>query len=218
MPTVRPSGAGDEAVGLGEVRDGGTVLRGGSNAAGVMTKSLSLADVADDVGQAFGSKVVANHGNGSEFTDRVGVITAVGTSGTAGVTELGYNADATEWVVKGGRVTTTLGGNANTTLVGGAAGPDPVRDNVAQLETTRDYGDMTIDPLAAPASGINSFRTITGGGSEKNYIDPAVAGGSTNSNDSAANTTRAIPGEFVYRNGSANPIQDNFKSKEAPES
>tara|TARA_Y100000004_G_scaffold127986_1_gene144122 strand:+ start:2061 stop:2699 length:639 start_codon:yes stop_codon:yes gene_type:complete len=212
MPTVRPSGAGDEAVGNGEVRDGGTVLKGGSNAAGVMTKSLSLADVADDVGQAFGSKVVANDGTGSEFTDKVGV----GKAQSGGT--IAYNADGTEWVVKGGNVTTTLGGVANTTLIGGQAGPDPVRDNIAQLETTRDYGVLDLDVLAAPASGLNSFRTITGGGVEKNYIDPAVAGGATNSNDSAANTTRAIPGEFVYRNGSANPIQDNFKSKEAPES
>lgn len=218
MATVRPSGAGDEAVGNGEVRDGGTVLHGGSNAAGIMTKNLSMAEIADDVGQDFGSKVIANHGNGSEFTDRAGVITAVGTSGTAGITELGYKAGTTEWVVKGGNVSTTLGGVANTTLIGGAAGPDPVRNNVATLETTRDYGDMVIDPLAAPASGINSYRTITGGGVEKNYIDPAVAGGATNSSDSAANTTRAIPGEFVYRDGSATPIQDNFKSKEDAES
>lgn len=212
MPTVRPSGAGDEAVGNGEVRDGGTVLKGGSNAAGVMTKSLSLAEIADDQGQSFGSKVVANDGTGSKFTDKVGV----GKAQSGGT--IAYNADGTEWVVKGGNVTTTLGGVANTTLIGGAAGPDPVRDNVAQLETTRDYGVLDLDVLAAPASGINSFRTITGGGVEKNYINPAVAGGATNSNDSAANTTRAIPGEFVYRNGSANPIQDNFKSKEAPES
>lgn len=218
MATVRPSGAGDEAVGNGEVRDGGTVLHGGSNAAGIMTKNLSLADIADDVGQDFGSKVIANHGNGSEFTDRVGVITAVGTSGTAGTTELGYKASATEWVVKGGNVSTTLGGVANTTLIGGAAGPNPTRDMVAGLETTRDLGDMVIDPLAAPASGINSYRTITGGGTEKNYIDPAVAGGATNSSDSAANATRGIPGELVYRNGSANPVQDDYKSKEAPES
>jgi len=212
MPTVRPSGAGDEAVGNGEVRDGGTVIRGGSNAAGVMTNSLSLADIADDQGQSFGSKVVTNDGTGSEFTDRVGVEKAQSGGSIA------YNADATEWVVKGGNVTTTLGGVANSTLIGGAAGPDPVRDNVAELETTRDYGVLDLDVLAAPASGINSFRTITGGGVEKNYIDPAVAGGATNSNDSAANTTRAIPGEFVYRNGSANPIQDDFKSKEDPES
>ncbi len=211
MPTERPSAAGDEALGNGEGRDGGTVIRGGSNAAGVMTKSLSLAEIADDQGQSFGSKVVANDGTGSQFTDRVGVDKAV-SGGT-----IAYQAGATEWVVKGGNVSTTLGGVANTTLIGGQAGPDPVRDNIASLETTRDYGDMTINPLAAPASGINSFRTITGGGSEKNYINPAVAGGATNSADSAANTTRAIPGEFVYRDGSANPIQDDFKSKEAPE-
>jgi hypothetical protein len=212
MPTVRPSGAGDEAVGLGEVRDGGTVLKGGSNAAGVMTKSLSLAEIADDQGQSFGSKVVANDGTGSEFTDRVGV----GKAQAGG--SIAYNADGTEWVIKGGNVSTTLGGVANTTLIGGAAGPDPVRNNIAVLETTRDHGQRDIDVLAAPASGLNSWITITGGGSVVNYIDPAVAGGSTNSTDSAANTTRAIPGEFVYRDGSALPVQDNFKSKEAPES
>jgi hypothetical protein len=209
MPTVRPSGLGNEAVGLGEVRDGGTVLRGGSNAAGVMTKSLSLAEIADDQGQSYGSKVVSK-GGAAEY-DRVGVDKAV-SGGT-----LAYKAGSTEWVVKGGNVSTTLGGVANTTLIGGQAGPDPVRDNIAGLETTRDYGDVDIDVLAAPASGISSYRTITGGGSEVNYINPAVAGGATNSADSAANTTRAIPGEFVYRDGSANPIQDDFKSKEAPE-
>jgi len=145
MPTVRPSGAGDEAVGNGEVRDGGTVIRGGSNAAGVMTNSLSLADIADDQGQSFGSKVVTNDGTGSEFTDRVGVEKAQSGGSIA------YNADATEWVVKGSNVTTTLGGVANSTLIGGAAGPDPVRDNVAELETTRDYGVLDLDVLAAPA-------------------------------------------------------------------
>lgn len=210
MPTVRPSGAGDEAVGLGEVRDGGTVLKGGSNAAGVMTNSLSLAEIADDLGQSYGSKVVSK-GGAAEY-DRVGVDKAQ--SGGS----LAYNADGTEWVMKGGNVSTTLGGVANTTLIGGAAGPDPVRNNIAVLETTRDHGQRDVDVLAVPASGFNSWITITGGGSVVNYIDPAVAGGATNSTDSAANTTRAIPGEFVYRDGSANPIQDNFKSKEAPES
>ena len=51
MPIVRPSGAGDEVLGNAEVRDGGTILKGGSNAAGIFTKSLSLAEVADDQGQ-----------------------------------------------------------------------------------------------------------------------------------------------------------------------
>jgi|TARA_B100000085_G_scaffold278281_2_gene299866 hypothetical protein len=220
MPTVRPSGAGDEAVGLGEVRDGGTVLRGGSNSAGVMTKNLSLADIADDQGQSFGSKVIANHGDGAATTDMAGVIKAQGgvsQSGTAGTTVLGYQSDGTEWIFKGGNVTTTIAGVANTTLIGGAAGPDPVRDNVAQLETYRDHGSLDLDVAAAPSTTFNPARTITGGGALKNYINPAVAGGSTSSADSAANTTRGIPGEFVYRDGSANPIQDDFKSKEAAE-
>lgn len=212
MPIVRPSGAGDELLANGEVRDGGTVLRGGSNAAGVMTKSLSLAEIADDQGQSFGSKVVENDGTGSEFTDRAGVGKAVD-GGT-----LAYEVSSTEWVVKGGNVSTTLGGIANTTLIGGQAGPDPVRDNIAQLETTRDYGVLDLDVLAAPASGINSFRTITGGGVEKSYIDPAVAGGATSSTDAAANTTRAVPGQLVYRTGAANPKQDAYKPKDSPES
>ena len=223
MPIVRPSGAGDETLGTGEVRNGGTILKGGSNAAGIFTKSLSLAEVADDQGQDFGSKVIAKHAGGSEvnfdFTDQAGTIKAqcgASQSGTAGVTELGYKADATEWVVKGGNVTRTLGGSADLSLIGGAAGPDPVRDNIAQLETTRDYGVLDLDVLATPASGFKSFRTITGGGVQKNFINPAVAGGSTNSNDSAANTTRAVPGELVYRTGAANPKQDDYKSKEAP--
>lgn len=211
MATVRPSGAGDEAVGTGERKNGGTVLHGGSNSAGIFTKNLSLADVANDVGESFGSKVVANDGAGSQFTDRAGVAKAV-SGGT-----LAYKADATEWVMKGGNVSVTLGGVANTTLVGGAAGPDPTRDSTNQLETTRDYGSMVVNPLAAPASGINSFRTITGGGSEVAFVRPSGAGDEA-SNDKAANTTRSLPGQLVYRFGGASAQLDSYKSKESPES
>ena len=220
MPTVRPSGAGDEAVGIAEVVDGGAVLRGGSNAAGVFTKSLSLAEVADDLGQDFGSKVIANHGDGSEFTDKAGVIQAQGgasQSGTAGVTEFGYDASATEWVIKGGNITSTLGGNANDSLQSPAAGPDPVRDNIAELETTRDKGVIDVDVLAVPTSGYNNAVTVTGGGVEISYIRPSGAGDEA-SNDLAANTTRAIPGQLIYRTGAAVPKEDAYKSKESPES
>jgi len=215
MPIVRPSGAGDEALGNGEVRDGGTVLRGGSNAAGVMTKSLSLAEIADDQGQSFGSKVVANDGTGGELSDKAGVDKAV-SGGT-----LAYQAGSTEWVVKGGNVSTTLGGVANTTLIGGQAGPDPVRDNIAKLETTRDYGDIDVDVLANHVGSSGDYSpavTITGGGAEINFINPAVTGGATNSADAAANTTRAVPGQLVYRTGAANPKQDDYKAKDSPES
>ena len=220
MPTVRPSGAGDESVGLGEKKDGGTVLNGGSNAAGIMTKNLSLADIADDVGAGFGSKVISNHGIGAATTDRAGVIQAQGgasQSGTAGVTEFGFDANATQWVMKGNNVTTTLGGNANSSLKSPAAGPDPVRDNIAQLETTRDRGTIVIDVLARPSTDITPAVTITGGGVEKSYIRPSGAGDQA-SNDLAANTSRSVPGQLIYRTGAANPKEDAYKSKESPES
>jgi hypothetical protein len=186
-----------------------------------MSNSLSLADLADDVGESFGSKVVAQTAEagkaGLAFSDHVGISGAQPGNVVEGTTQLGYQASATEWVMKGGNVTTTLAGTANTTLIGGAAGPDARRDNIAQLETTRTHGQRDVDVLAVPASGFNSWITITGGGTQSSYIDPAAGDGTTSSTDSAANTTRAVPGELVYRDGSANPIQDNYKAKDAAE-
>lgn len=217
MATVAPTGNGDQAA--VERRNGGTVLGGGNVAAtSPMTKNLTLADVADDFGGSIGSKVIAQDGTGSQYTDRVGISGAVPGAIVDGTTILGYNADSTEWVMKGGRVTTTLGGVANTTLIGGQAGPDPTRDSTNQLEKTRTYGDMSINVLATPSSGLHPERTLTGGGTLKNFINPAVAGGATNSADSAANATRSVPGELVYMYGAKLPKQDNYKSKETYES
>lgn len=217
MPTVAPTGNGDQAA--VEKRNGGTVLAGGNIPAGSpMTKNLSLADIADDFGKSYGSKVIAQDGTGSKYTDRVGISGAVPGAIVDGVTVLGYNADATEWVVKGGRVTTTLGGVANTTLIGGQAGPNPTRDSTNQLEKTRTIGDMSINILATPSSGLHPERTLTGAGTLKNFINPAVAGGATSSADSAANATLAVPGELVYMYGAKLPKQDNYKSKESYES
>lgn len=221
MPTVAPTG--DGAQPAVEKRDGGTVVKGGNVAAtSPMTNSLSVSDLADDVGQSFGSKVIAQTAhagqNGLSFSDHVGVSGATPGAITAGTTVLGYQADATEWVVKGGNVATTLGGVANTTLIGGAAGPDPVRDNVAELETTRDHGDRDVDVLAVPASGFNSWITITGGGSSVQFIDPEAGDGTSPSDDKAANTTRAVPGQLVYMQGGKTPKQDTYKAKDAPES
>ncbi len=217
MPTVRPSGAGDEAVGTGEVRNGGTVIKGGSNAAGVMTKNLSLASLADDDGASFGSKVIAQVGTGSEFTERVGISGAVAGNVTEGSTVLGFNANATQWVMKGGNVTTTLGGNSNTSLIGGAAGPDPNRSSVAANRKTQTVGDIDLDILADPASGISSNVTITGGGVSKSYINPVVAGGAATTGVDPIGT-RSVPGELVYRFGGADPKQDDYKAKDAEES
>lgn len=217
MPIVAPTGNGSNSA--VEKRNGGTVLHGGTlSSASPMTKNLTLANIADDFGQSYGSKVIAQDGTGSKYTDRVGISGAVPGAIVDGTTVLGYNADATEWVVKGGKVTTTLGGVANTTLIGGQAGPNPTRDSTNQLEKTRNYGVVSINVLAHPSSGLHPERTIVGGGSAKNFIDPAVAGGATNSADSAANATRAVPGELVYMYGAKLPKQDNYKSKESYES
>lgn len=217
MSTVAPTGNGNQAA--VEKRNGGTVINGGNIAStSPMTKNLSLNIIADDFGASYGSKVIAQDGTGSKYTDRVGISGAVPGGIVDGTTVLGYNADSTEWVVKGGRVTTTLGGVANTTLIGGQAGPNPTRDSTNQLEKTRTLGDMTINVLATPSSGLHPERTLTGGGTVKNFIDPAVAGGATNSADSAANATRAVPGELVYMFGGKLPKQDNYKSKESYES
>jgi len=215
MATVAPSGGGLHAA--VEKRDGGTVLNGGTfTSESPMTKNLSLADVADDVGAGFGSKVIAKV-DGGIYSDRVGISGAVPGAVVGGTTELGYNASNSEWVVIGGNVTTTLGGTAYTGLIGGASGPNPTRDFVAELETTRDYGTVAVDVFAVPSSGWNGWVTKTGGGTEVEFIDPAIAGGATASTDAAANTSRAVPGELVYMNGAKMPKQDNYKAKDSAE-
>ena len=218
MPTVRPSGAGDEAVGTAEKVDGGTVIHGGSNAAGVMTKNLSLADIADDFGEAHGSKIVANDGTGSATTDRAGVQTARG-SGGGGTGTIGYNATATQWVVKGGNVSTTLNNAANTVLSQGDSdgnGMNGTRDNVTSNNKRKKIGTTDIDVYAQPSTTINGFVTRTGAGTNQNLVSPTD--GSSAANDNEANTTRSVPGELVYMQGGKNPKQDDYKAKDTPES
>tara|TARA_Y100001938_G_C8099234_1_gene440344 strand:- start:1387 stop:2043 length:657 start_codon:yes stop_codon:yes gene_type:complete len=218
MPTVRPSGAGDEAVGTAEKVDGGTVIHGGSNAAGVMTKNLSLADIADDFGEAHGSKIVANDGTGSATTDRAGVQTARG-SGGGGTGTIGYNATATQWVVKGGNVSTTLNNAANTVLSQGDSdgnGMNGTRDNVTSNNKRKKIGTTDIDVYAQPSTTINGFVTRTGAGTNQNLVAPTD--GSSAANDNEANTTRSVPGELVYMQGGKNPKQDDYKAKDTPES
>lgn len=220
MPTVRPSGAGDEVVGAGEVRDGGSVIKGGTPASdSPMTKSFTLAELADDQGQPYGSKVIAKEGSaapGDAFTDRVGISGAVPVSMTGGVTQLGYQAGATEWVVQGGNVTRTLAGSAYTGLIGGAAGPDPTRGATMQSSGTHTLGDVSVDILAPPASGYNSYVTKTGDGVAVDYVRPSGAGDQASA-DSAANSSLAIPGELTYMFGGKLPQTDNYKARDSAE-
>ena len=221
MPTVAPSGAGDNpAV---EKRNGGTVIKGGNVPAGSpITKSLRESTIADNQGQSFGSKVIASKstGDGDIYTDRAGIIDATGGVVTDGVTVLGYQPDATEWVVMGGNITTTLAGVANKSLISAAAdvhGADPTRDSTYQLETTRRYGNVAVDIYAAPASGYQSWVTKSGAsGVLQNMVRPSGAGDEASA-DKAANTTRSVPGELTYMFGGKLPKTSNYKAKYAAE-
>jgi hypothetical protein len=221
MATVAPTGTGsDPAV---EKRDGGTVIHGGTfTSESPMTKNLTLADIADDFGEEYGSRVIAKV-DGGEYSDRVGISGAVPGSVTGGTTQLGYDATATEWVVQAGNVTTTLGGVAYDGLVGGAAGPDATRDNVADIKNTRLYGDIDIDVYASGESGYNHWVTKNNNadgdapGALSAYINPA-SGAAVQSNDLAANTTRAVPGQLVYLQGGVVPFGTQYKAKDSAES
>ena len=223
MPTVRPSGAGDEAVGTAEKVNGGTVLHGGSNAAGVMTKNLSLADVADDFGESFGSKVVVNPGSGTIYTDRAGVSQAI--AGQAGT--IAYNSPATQWVMQGGNVTTKLntltraeralsGASALTGSASDSNGANATRDNVTSNNNRKRIGVTDIDVYRKPSTAINGFVTRLDAGVNQNMVAPSGAG-DVAAVDAEANATRAVPGELTYMFGGKNPKQDEYKSKEAPE-
>jgi hypothetical protein len=215
MATVAPSGDGNApAV---EVRDNGTIFNAGNVVAtGPITSVVTLRDAADDVGDSFGSKVVANDGTGASTTDRVGV------SGAFSNTPA-YNASATEWIMKGGNVSTTIGGVANTVLA--SAGSEiagaftATRDNVNQLNSTRRLGTGggTFDMFAVPSTEINpGFSKGANAGDAQNFVQ--ADDGSTASADNAAAPTRTVPGELTYRFGAPNPTQDNYKAKDVRES
>ena len=91
MPTVRPSGAGDVAVGTGEVKDGGSIFQAGNadTTTGPISNAVTIVGTVDDL-RDVGAKVVANDGTGAATTDRVGVAKAL-SGGT-----LAYNATASQ--------------------------------------------------------------------------------------------------------------------------
>lgn len=205
--------------------DAGTIVKGGTPASDSPIQNVkSEADLADDRGESFGSKVVANDGTGANTTDRAGVTTA-NSAGT-----LAYQAGATEWVVRGGNVTTTLAGAANTALV--SAGRDyngQVNDDFTAASRIKigdvrvgTYSTQGFNVLARPSTNINPNRSGsgtdgkgTGAGSAKTYIDP-VDGASTTAAD--VKDTRAVPGELTYHfGGLAAPTTDEYKASDSAE-
>jgi len=143
-------------------------------------------------------------GNFTAFSNG-GVITAKG-SGT-----FAYDGKAGKFI--GIRLTESINNVDNSTLLSGGSAKGQFRGSIHALESYRTLPKYTTNADGSYAS------TSSAGGSETNYIDSA-GNGSTASNDSAANPTRAIPGELVYtgaskaRSGSlAVPTQADYAAK-----
>jgi len=216
MATVRPSGAGDVAVGTGEVLNGGTIFHAGNadTTTGPISNVTTIVNTVNDL-RDVGSKVVANAGTGASTTDRVGVSGAISNTPA-------YNAGATEWVMRGGGATTTLAGSAYTGFA--TPGTDfngAVRDNVHQYlaHHALGSGNGTFDVLAAPSTEITPGYTKGGdAGSKRFFVAPSGAGDVT-AVDNAAAPTRSVPGELTYHHGGLNAATtDEYKAKDAFES
>ena len=199
--------------------DNGTIFNAGNVATGgPVTSVVTLRNAAkqgfEDI-SAVGSKVVAKAGNGAATTDRAGVTNPVSAGAIA------YNAGATEWIVRGGNVATTIGGVANTVLV--SAGSDiagaftATRDGINQINSTRTLGSgvtTEFDMFAVPSTQITPGFTKGGGaGNAQNFVQ--ADDGSTASADNAAAPTRGVPGELTFRFGAASASGAVYKAKDA---
>ncbi len=190
------------------VNDGGTIVKAGNVAAGdPITKVLGTDTLADDFGASFGSKVVAQADTG----DKAGVAKA-NSAGT-----LAFNASATQWIMQGGNVSATIGGVANTVLVGGARDHDGQQDafatEVARLSIdTELVGASGYNVFAAPSTDIVPGRTRKSvAGDASVFIDPATGSSTTRS---AVAPSQAVPGELTYFYGDLGvATTDEYKAK-----
>lgn len=222
--TTDGTGGGYTLAASGNVQ-GGTVIQAGSNAAGVMTKNLSLADIADKFDDVTGSKVVVNDGTGAATTDRAGLQSARGTGG-GGTGTVGFSPDkdatrSEAFIMRG--VTTKLNGAAMTAEMGPALNGNfnngTIKDNIHGKIADRKIGsasDVAMDVLAVPSTQIVPGRTKgTGAGNAnafQNTTDTTVAVASE------IFPSRAVPGELTYHFGAAGgPTTDEYKAKDSNE-
>lgn len=171
--------------------DGGTVVKGGAVASdSPMTNNLGLSTLADDFGTSFGSKVVAQADTG----DKAGVAKAV-SGGT-----LAYNAGATEWVIRGGNVSTTLGGVSNDVLAGAARDTGDLNDFLTKanrlIVSSELVGASGYNVFAAPSSDIVPGRTrLSTAGDSFNFANPADG---TDAVATEIAPSQSVPGELTY--------------------
>ena len=214
VPAAFTGGEGRTGAGANK---GSSVAHGG-NATGV--DSLTLGQVLG-AGSEGGTKpaqtAAATETEGAAVASRngqPGVITAKG-SGT-------FAYDNQRGTIK--RATTSINNVSNETLASGGVGKGArTNSSIGGLEEyypLPHYSYNEDGSILAKIASPGGVNASTGWDSSTNFIDPAQAGGATASTDSAANPTRAIPGELVYtatsKAGSgalAVPKQDDYKAK-----
>ena len=201
-----------QAVTSGAAKNNGSTIVNAGNVP-VTTKTINDAGFGQVIGDGEG-RFKGTPGNRKQRTPSAGnfsspsnggVITAKG-SGT-----FAYEGKAGKYI--GIRLTDAINNVDNTTLLSGGQGKGRFTGSIHGLETY-----FTLPKYTTNADGSHASTSSTGG-TATNYIDSA-GNGSTASSDSAANPTRAIPGELVYtgtskaRTGSlAVPTQDDYKPK-----
>ena len=212
------------------VVDGGTIVKAGNKASdSPVTSALSIDTLADNVGDRsdYGSKIVANVGTGASTTDRVGVSGAIASNAPDG-TGIAFNAGATNWIMQGGNVTTTLNGVANTRLSSPAreivtsdGGSNDVVTKVARTKIGDiqhgAYASRDINLLAEPSTEIQPYLENRGAsaGSASTFVNPADG---TAAVKAEIAPTRSVPGELTYHfGGLGKPTTDAYKAKDAYE-
>ncbi len=205
--------------------NGGTVVGVGNidTNIGPIKNDLAIATLADKFDDVTGSIVVANVGTGAATTDRVGVSGAIAGTATDG-TKIAFTPSATQWVMQGGNVTSTLGGVANSVLRGGARDHNgQLNDAATEVARTKindrklgSKSDEEFDVLARPSDQIVPGRTKgTGAGNSnafQNTTDTTVAV------TTEVAPTRAVPGELTYHfGGVGKPTTDEYKAKDSYE-
>jgi len=195
----------------------GTVVKGGTPASDSPIQNVkSEAELADDRGESFGSKVVSQDGTSGDYA---GVAKAV-SGGT-----LAYQAGATNWVVRGGNVTTALGGVANDQLIGGGRDySGSINDFDTEAARTKisdrlvgSKADEAFNIYARPSTAIVPGRTKgSNAGNVSTMVNPADG---TAAVASEIAPSQAVPGELTYHFGAlAVATTDEYKAKNVAES
>lgn len=213
MATIAPSGNGTHPSTKANIRNNSGYVTGNFTAG--VVKGLGIDKLADDLGQSFGSKVVANDGTGANTTDRVGVTGVVGAN-------IAYDAPANQWIMKGVGVTTKLNNQNNNAIFFAASDWDgQTNRTMTGISGTLMYGSGELTSFeynARPDGTIQPNLTKAGNaGVRSNFVRPSGSGSDA---VTAADLfpTATVPGELTYRTGASMPVNSDYKAKNSYES